>query len=113
MPTQAPTKFPTCALPQPGSPIEPIAQGIVCGPEVTLTRRLIEKADGSVDIAFVPLTEEDQQDKRTRERLERQLRPQTARRHATARASIAWRRTIVSAWRAQGIVALAVTRIRD
>lgn len=75
MPTQAPTVFPTFAPPPPGSPIEPIAQGIVCGPEVPLTRRLIEKADGSVDVAFVPLTDEDQEDKRTRERLERRLAP--------------------------------------
>lgn len=75
MPTQTPTDFPTFSPPPPESPIEPIAQGIVCGPEVTLTRRLIEKVDGSLDVAFVTQTEEDQQDKGTIERLERRLAP--------------------------------------
>jgi hypothetical protein len=38
-PTQAPTTFPTFAPPPPDVPVEPLQQGVVCGPEISLVRR--------------------------------------------------------------------------
>ena len=54
-----------------------MASGVVCRPEVTLTRRLLEAADGSVGFKFVAPEEQSAvpQDKAELARLERKLAP--------------------------------------
>ena len=47
LPTTQPTTFPTYAPLPPESPVEPLQQGVVCGPEISLVRRqLSAEADG-------------------------------------------------------------------
>ena len=48
-PTQSPTTFPTFAPPPPNAPVEPLQQGVVCGPEISLVRRHLSSADHGGD----------------------------------------------------------------
>ena len=55
MPTTAPTNFPTYTPIPPDVPVQPLQQGVVCGPEVSLVRRQLSSpaADGSPNRALL------------------------------------------------------------